>query len=97
MKFYIRDYTGKEIECQIPDDVEIKEFYVIIISGDEIVDVDMADGRKYSFDSSRDRIYNFYDGGYDVPKDKLEEWNNVKGSSYDRMRHFCHDEDELCQ
>lgn len=94
MKFYIQDYAGNKTECEIPDDSDIKEFYVIILSGDEIVDVDMVDGRTYSFDSSRHRILDFYDGAYEVQKDRLQEWMNFEGSSYGRMHHFYCDDGE---
>lgn len=94
MKFTITDYDGEETICEIPDERTIKSIAVTILTGDEIVNVELDDGTIMSFDSSIYRIMNTYDGSYVVTKRRLDEWFALSDEgSYGRMKKFLEKED----
>ena len=61
---------------------------MMVITGDEILAVTYADGTEEIFDSSTDRLVDFYDGTYDVKKGGellvSESWFTLD-DSYERM------------
>lgn len=72
MKIRLLDYAGTEKFCEIPDDTE--EIAIDIISGD------MAKTSPVYFDSSRNRIMNFYDGSVVLTRDQFYYLEAVKDS-----------------
>lgn len=98
MELTIYDWAGAPKVVEIPD-VPIKEIDVTVITGDEIIDVEFADGTSKSFDSSNDRFIPYFDGSYLVDSKHIEEWINFKTDnmtniSYRRMEHFQELEEE---
>lgn len=82
-EIWLRDYQSKICKVQLRD--EIKMIIINVISGDETAIIVYEDGTSEEFDSSSNRYINYYDGTYIVPADRLEEFNDLKGDSYDRM------------
>lgn len=86
MKIRIQNYMDVKAEIEIPDD---EDMIVEIISGDEVVTFDKA-GK--TFDSAEltevKREINFFDALYIVPKERIKEWNEILGDSYDRKNEF---------
>lgn len=61
MKIY--NYENKAVEISI-DFNKVDEITVTILSGDEVLDILYLDGSSEQFDSSNDRITNYFDGTY---------------------------------
>lgn len=72
----IRNYNADTTEVVIEEFENVSAIFVCVISGDEVLNVIYKDGRTERFDSSNDRITDYYDGGYNVPLDKLDEFSN---------------------
>ena len=73
MKFKIYDYNGKATEVDTGDK-KIKELFVQVLSGDEVVTVDYDDGTSETFDSSDSREYSYMEESYFVKKDGIQDW-----------------------
>ena len=73
MKFNIYNYNGKATEIDTGDK-GIKELFVQVLSGDEIVTVDYDDGTSETFDSSDSREYSYMEESYFVEKDNIQDW-----------------------
>ena len=65
-KLKIMNYENTLVETDIDlDDLsQIQEIRITVITDDEICDILHTDGRRASYDSSDDRIQDFYDGSY---------------------------------
>ena len=91
MKFKIYDYENKPTEFDTGNK-EIESILVKVITGDEIATVIFTDGTKKTYDSSTDRITNYFDRSYGVSKSDLDKWiNYVTGTdtiSYGRMQYM---------
>lgn len=93
MRTVIYDYDNMAVEIFLQDK-PIRELFVEVKSGDEILTVDYEDGTSEHFDSCQSyRLIGFDDGSYIVPKEKVEawlSWEPVKAGtySYDRQRAF---------
>lgn len=72
----IRDYGTKRTKVVIKDFENVSSIFVCVISGDEVLYVIYKDGHIERFDSSNDRITDYYDGGYNVPLDKLDAFSD---------------------
>lgn len=85
----IVDYAGNRKNIVLEDVENISLIKVEVRTGDEVLRVKYKDGHKKSFDSCPGgRIVNFYDGEYELPLDRLDEFAKCEGSSYDRMSKF---------
>lgn len=73
MKFKIYDYNGKATEVDTGDK-EIKELFVQVLSGDEVVTVDYDDDTSETFDSSDSREYSYMEESYFIGKDSIQDW-----------------------
>ena len=73
MTIRIYDYDNNVVKIEIPDK-PIKSIYVTILSGDEIGIIRFEDGTQFDFDTSDDRITDFYDGSYVVEGDDIVRW-----------------------
>lgn len=85
---YILDYKNKRINLPI-DLSKVDEITITIISGDEIADILYLDGTSEQYDSSGERVINYYDGAY-IPYsirrgiDYYQEWLK-RTDSYDGL------------
>jgi len=83
---FLLDYSGakKNIDINFKD---VDFATIVVVSGDEILDVVFKNGESHSFDSSEDRIFDFFDGSYVLIS--KGEWRidpdkwNLRISSYD--------------
>lgn len=89
MKFTIYDYNGKATEVDTGDK-GIKELFVQVLSGDEVVTVDYDDGTKETFDSSDNRRVSYVEESYIVEKDRIKDWVNFVVTDYDKQPWHIH-------
>ena len=82
-EIYIRDYARKKKKVIIPQFENVKRISVQILSGDEILNVVYSDCSTKRFDSCDCRTADYYDGEYNLPLNKVDEFSNFGGSSYD--------------
>lgn len=68
MKINIMDYKGETREIEIEDFDNVDLMYIEVISGDEVLTVAYKDGTIQGFDSSNDRMINYYDETYYIYK-----------------------------
>lgn len=89
MKFKIYNYNGEATEVDTGDK-EIKELFVQVLSGDEVVTVDYDDGTKETFDSSTNRLVSYVEESYIVEKDRIQDWINFVVTDYDKQAWHIH-------
>ena len=87
-KVCIRDYRGVKKEIIILGFEEVVELSVKVISGDEILNVLYKNGKSKKFDSSDYRHMAFYDDGYNIPLDMVDEFSNMECNSYEVADYF---------
>ncbi len=75
----IMDYANNKIKTTIDLNRldEIQSIIITIISGDEICEVQYKNGKREEFDSSNDRLQDFFDGSY-VLYDVLDNTNFIE-------------------
>lgn len=88
MKFNIYDYDNQPKEIDTGDK-EINFIHVTVLSGDEVITIHYSDGTIEDYDSSENRLIDYFDGSYDISQEKLSEWlesaNDTNGTiSYNR-------------
>lgn len=88
----IYDYKDSKKVITLPDK-EIARIYVTILSGDETVKVEFADGETMNFDASDSRLLAYLDGDYIVEGDDIAAWLNFVPTnkytvSYERYEFF---------
>jgi hypothetical protein len=72
-------YNNNETIVYI-DSKSIESIHVIILSGDETIRVKYADGSVKGFDSSPNRIANFFDCDYAIETpEAMEKWVSFRG------------------
>jgi len=83
MSLKIMDYDGESYDTNIPIET-VEDVTVTIVSGDEILAIELNDGSSVILDVSTInrnwRYANYYDGTYMVSKEELLKWNNRKDS-----------------
>lgn len=89
MKFNIYDYDNQPKEIDTGNK-EINFINVIILTGDEVITIYYSDGTFENYDSSKDRITDYFDDSYVVSKENLAKWlesaNDTTGTiSYNRI------------
>lgn len=77
-KLRIFDYKDTPMEITIKDFENVKEFVFEIISGDGILTVVYNDERKKRFDSSDNRLMDFYDGIWCISPKDIDVLNRMK-------------------
>ena len=77
-KVRIFDYKDTPMEITIKDFENVKEFIFEIISGDGILTVIYNDDSLERFDSSNNRLMNFYDGLWVVSPKDIDVLNRMK-------------------
>ena len=84
MLLFAYDYQGNKLEFTV--DEEFDFLNVTVVSGDEIVEVCKNGGPGEPptcitcCDSSSDRLQDFYDAAYCVPRDEVDNWLKRVGS-----------------
>lgn len=74
MTIKIYDYDNKVSEISIPDDKQIAEIMVHILSGDETGVIRFTDGSRLLFDASDNRLCGYEDGVYFVEGENIQKW-----------------------
>jgi len=88
----IRDYGTKRTKVVIKDFENVSSIFVFVVSGDEVLSVLYKDGHTERFDSSDCRVTDYYDGGYNVPLDKLDEFSDCNDAIINLYRFGVGDE-----
>lgn len=89
MIFNIYDFNGRATEVDTFDKV-IRDIFVQVISGDEVVTVDYDDGTSKTFDSSNNRMVDYVDGSYILYPNNLQDWVNFEITDYDKQPWHVH-------
>ena len=89
MIFNIYDFNGRAREVDTGDKV-IKDLFVQVLSGDEVVTVYYDDCTSVRFDSSRNRAADYVDGSYIIYPNNLEDWVNFEITDYDKQPWHVH-------
>lgn len=89
MRFNIYDFNGRAREVDTGDKV-IKDLFVQVLSGDEVVTVYYDDCTSVRFDSSRNRAADYVDGSYIIYPDNLHDWVNFEITDYDKQPWHVH-------
>ena len=82
MKFNIYDYNGRATEVDTGDNI-IKQLFVQLMSGNEVVSVEYDDGERETFYSSNNRWNSYVEGSYIVEQDHLQQWIDYAPTDYD--------------
>lgn len=82
------DYADIQREFLIKDFENVLLINIEVISGDEVATIIYKDYSTIAFDSGSYRLAGFYDGSYFIKPDLIDEFNNLKVSSYDRLDYF---------
>lgn len=82
------DYKGERYNYQIENFEKVVSIRVIILSGDEVVEIKYKNGNTATFDCGVGRLIGFFDGFYFVPKEKIDDWSNTEGDAYTRQKLF---------
>lgn len=80
------DYEDNRKEFDIPSFESVAYITIRVIRGNELADVVYKNAYSRTFDSSNNRTTNYFDFFYLLPLDKIEEFNNLQGGSYDRAK-----------
>ena len=89
MIFNIYDFNGRATEVDTFDKV-IRDIFVQVLSGDEVVTVDYDDGTSKTFDSSHNRTVDYVDGSYILYPNNLQDWVNFEITDYDKQPWHVH-------
>jgi hypothetical protein len=75
-KIYDFDNIAKEVKLPIKDISEISSIDVKVITGDEVVDINLANGDCVTEDALVEgtRLYDFIDNVYTVEGERVKEW-----------------------
>lgn len=66
MTVKLLDYARKAVEVNVGDLNDIGRMYIEVVTGDEILTVIYKDFTVEKFDSSRDRMMNYFDNLYEI-------------------------------
>lgn len=89
MKFNIYDFNGCATEVDTGDKV-VKDLFVQVLSGVEVVTVEYDDGTREIFDSSSNRWNSCVEGSYIVDQEHLQDWINFEITDYDKQPWHVH-------
>nr|DAQ91547.1 MAG TPA: hypothetical protein [Caudoviricetes sp.] len=89
MRFNIYDFNGCATEVDTGDKV-IKDIFVQVISGDEVVTVYYDDCTRARFDSSRNRTPDYAYSSYILHPNNLQDWVNFEITDYDKQPGHVH-------
>lgn len=86
MDFLIFDFSNEATTVHTDDTKEIEYIDVTILTGDERVAIAYTDGSYDRVDSSDNRQLNFYDGGYIVTADEIDDW--IAAATYETAEDY---------
>lgn len=66
MKIELLDYASNRVSVDVGDLDDIAKIVISVISGDEVLEVIYKDYTSEVFDSSTDRMMDFYDDEYEI-------------------------------
>ena len=89
MRFNIYNFNNEATEVNTGDKL-IKQLFVQVMSGNEVVSVECDDGARETFDSSNNRWNSYVEGSYIVEQDHLQEWINYAPTDYDKQPWHVH-------
>lgn len=81
-KITIYDFEDAPIVIETPPEKVIESIYVRVLSGDETGSINFTDGTNMDFDASNCRSFDFYDGDYLVPSEKVQSWIDFEPSAH---------------
>ena len=84
MKFNIYNFNNEATEVDIGEKL-IKQLFVQVLLGDEVVTVEYDDGTKKTFDSSYNRWVSYVEESYIVEKDRIQDWISYMPTDYDKQ------------
>lgn len=86
---YLRNYRDEKIKINIPNWEDIKHIIVVVLSGDERLEVTYYNHEPGVFDSDDDnRMADYYDGAYLLPIELVDKFSEFEGDSYDCMEYI---------
>lgn len=89
MIFNIYDFNGRATEVDTGDKV-VKDLFVQVLSGVEVVKVEYDDGTREIFDSSSNRWNSCVEGSYIVDREHLQDWINFEITDCDKQPWHVH-------
>lgn len=89
MRFNIYNFNNEATEVNTGDKL-IKQLFVQVMSGNEVVSVEYDDSARETFDSSNNRWNSYVEGSYIVEQDHLQEWINYAPTDYDKQPWHVH-------
>lgn len=87
---YLRNYRDEKIKISIPNWEDVKHIIVVVLSGDETLEITYYNHEPIVFDSDGDddRMKDFYDGVYLLPIELIDKFSEFEGDSYDCMEYM---------
>lgn len=89
MIFNIYDFNDRATKVDTGDKV-IKDLFVQVLSGDEVVTAEYDDGTRETFDSSNNRWNSYVEGSYIIDREHLQDWINFEITDYDKQPWHVH-------
>ncbi len=89
MRFNIYNFNNEATEVDTGDNI-IKQLFVQVMSGNEVVSVEYDDGTRETFDSSNNIWNSYVEGSYIVEQDYLQDWINYAPTDYDKQPWHVH-------
>ena len=89
MRFNIYNFNNEATEVDTGDNI-IKQLFVQLMSGNEVVSVEYDDGARETFDSSNNILNSYVEGSYIVEQDHLQDWINFEITDYDKQPWHVH-------
>ena len=86
-KITLVNFRGERVDFEIKDNIE--KIFVNVITADETVYIVYKDKENEKIDSNNYRINDYFDYYYIIEGSEIEEFSNVKGSSYERATYWC--------
>ena len=87
---YLRNYADEKIKKSIPNWEDIKHIIVVVLSGDETLEITYYNHEPSTFDSDEDddRMGDWCDGAYLLPVELVDKFSEFEGSSYECMEYI---------
>lgn len=84
---YLRNYADKKTKISIPNWEDVKHIIVVVLTGDETLEITYYNHEPGVFDSDDDgdRMVEYYDGAYLLPIELVDKFSEFEGSSYSCM------------
>lgn len=87
-RVFLRNYEGEKTAVVIPDFENVTRMRVEIITGDEILFVQHSNQQITKYDSAEDRMVDFFDEWYELPKELIDEFSAHEGRPHECSEHI---------